>query len=197
MNGSVHEAILTSGADFNHFGATAEISGIQKYSVLSFMWTTSLQLNHCRLRVSVAYLHFCSDFVFHKAQGSCDSNIYGSGHRIMKVWSLSTLKFFICHEWITKILFKQALKFLKLEFEVLNFDISQRQLHDLGVWSIEIPLLKPSRTCDLYQLFTHHRSYDLLDTSWMHQTMDAYLPIKAKGRKLHIKHGIAQLHVYV
>nr|XP_022314762.1 oxysterol-binding protein-related protein 9-like isoform X1 [Crassostrea virginica] len=27
MNGSVHEAILTSGADFNHFGATAEISG--------------------------------------------------------------------------------------------------------------------------------------------------------------------------
>lgn len=27
MNGSVHEAILTSGADFNHFGGTGEIPG--------------------------------------------------------------------------------------------------------------------------------------------------------------------------
>lgn len=35
MNGSVHEAILTSGADFNHFGATAEISDADPSSSLS------------------------------------------------------------------------------------------------------------------------------------------------------------------
>lgn len=32
MNGSVHEAILTSGADFNHFGATGEIPGKARYT---------------------------------------------------------------------------------------------------------------------------------------------------------------------
>lgn len=31
MNGSVHEAILTSGADFNHFGGTGEIPGKARY----------------------------------------------------------------------------------------------------------------------------------------------------------------------
>lgn len=68
MNGSVHEAILTSGADFNHFGATAEISGIQKYSVEFDMYkiivTESLQIKSLSSSIFISGLILC--YIRHK-----------------------------------------------------------------------------------------------------------------------------------